>query len=76
MRDSHIAAASKPPDFKVDLEDEDIGVSNYILLLSSNPFQLKVKTGDIVDLASDEEGGDALDEADQLLEQLDLLSSD
>merc|ERR1712109_404805 len=60
VRDSHIAAASKPPDFKVDLEDEDIGV----------------KTGDIVDLASDEGGGDALDEADQLLEQLDLLSSD
>merc|ERR1711922_102282 len=53
VRDSHIAAASKPPDFKVDLEDEDIGV----------------KTGDIVDLASDEDGGDALDEADQLLEQ-------
>lgn len=60
VRDSHIAAASKPPDFKVDLGDEDIGV----------------KTGDIVDLASDEDGGDALDEADQLLEQLDLLSSD
>jgi len=60
VRDSHIAAASKPPDFRVDLEDEDIGV----------------KTGDIVDLASDEDGGDALDEADQLLEQLDLLSSD
>ena len=46
------------------------------MLLSSNRLQLKVKTGDIVDLASDEDGGDALDEADQLLEQLDLLSSD
>ena len=33
-------------------------------------------TGDILNLANDEEVGDALDEADQLLEQLDLLSSD
>ena len=48
----------------------------HILVFSSNLFQSKVKTGDIVDLASDEDGGDALDEADQLLEQLDLLSSD
>jgi len=60
VRDSHIAAASKPPDFSTHVDEEDI----------------EVTTGDILDLASDDEGGDALDEADQLLEQLDLLSSD
>merc|ERR1711936_1165261 len=60
VRDSHIAAAAKPPDFSTHVDEEDI----------------EVTTGDILDLASDDEGGDALDEADQLLEQLDLLSSD
>jgi len=61
VRDSHLAGAAKTPDFSVQVDDEDI----------------EVTTGDIVDLASDDgEGGDALDEADQLLEQLDLLSSD
>lgn len=60
VRDSHMAAAAKPPDFAPQVDEEDI----------------EVTTGDILDLASDEEGGDALDEADQLLEQLDLLSSD
>merc|ERR1712112_184820 len=58
VRDSHMAAAAKPPDFSTHVDEEDI----------------EATTGDILDLASDEEVGDALNEADQLLDQLDFLS--
>ena len=78
VRDSHLAGAAKTPDFSVQVDDEDIEVSGCVeMYFLPLPDPFKVTTGDIVDLASDDgEGGDALDEADQLLEQLDLLSSD
>ena len=72
-----MAAAAKPPDFAPQVDEEDIEVSDTCvdMFCYSGSFN-QVTTGDILDLASDDEGGDALDEADQLLEQLDLLSSD
>ena len=72
-----MAGAAKPPDFVTQVDEDDIEVSNtvFVSFFYFWPFN-QVTTGDILDLASDEEGGDALDEADQLLEQLDLLSSD
>ena len=72
-----MAAAAKPPDFAPQVDEEDIEVSDTCVeTFFHSGYLNQVTTGDILDLASDEEGGDALDEADQLLEQLDLLSSD
>ena len=72
-----MAAAAKPPDFAPQVDEEDIEVSDTCVeIFFYSGYLNQVTTGDILDLASDEEGGDALDEADQLLEQLDLLSSD
>ena len=72
-----MAAAAKPPDFAPQVDEEDIEVSDTCVeTFFYSGYLNQVTTGDILDLASDEEGGDALDEADQLLEQLDLLSSD
>ena len=73
-----MAAAAKPPDFSTHVDEEDIEVSEtHFEMFFLLPIKYwKVTTGDILDLASDEEIGDALDEADQLLDQLDFLSSD
>ena len=72
-----MAAAAKPPDFAPQVDEEDIEVSDTCVeIFFYSGYLNQVTTGDILDLASDEGGGDALDEADQLLEQLDLLSSD